>query len=175
MRRPVELRKDFDAVELRRLAGSSRDPAQVRRLLALAFACDGCSREDAARFAGMDRQTLRDWVHRFNAEGSDGLLDRKGPGGRAKLGAEHDAALAEWIAEGPDAEKDGVVRWRCCDLKRKLSERFGVDLSRTRLGARLHKLGYSWISARPQHPRQKPEAIETYKKRLAGPDRQAAR
>lgn len=171
MRRPVELRKDFDSKQVRMLAGQSRDAAQARRLLALGFVYEGHSREDAARFAGMERQTLRDWAHRFNAQGPGGLIGRKPPGGRAKLAEEHDAALAEWIAQGPDPERDGVVRWRCCDLKRKLSDRFGIDVSRARLGARLRKLGYSWISARPQHPAQKPEAIEAYKKSLAGTDR----
>ena len=164
MRRPVELRVDFDAAQLRELAARSRDGAQVRRLLALAFVYEGKPREEAARLAGMERQTLRDWAHRFNVEGPEGLIDRKPPGGRSKLSGEHDAALAEWIAAGPDPKLDGVVRWRCADLKGKLSERFGVDVSRERLGARLHKLGYRWISARPQHPAQKPEAIETYKK-----------
>jgi transposase len=164
MRRPVGLRGDFDAVRLRELAARSRDGAQVRRLLALALVYEGKPRDEAARLAGMDRQTLRDWAHRFNGEGPEGLIDRKPPGGRPKLSEEHDAALAEWIAAGPDPERDGVVRWRCSDLKAKLSDRFGVDVSRQRLGARLRRLGFTWISARPQHPAQKPEAIEAYKK-----------
>src|SRR5689334_11330665 len=67
-------RSDHSAGELRKLAGASDDAEVVRRLLALAMVLDGCSRTEAARNNGMDRQTLRDWVHRYNAEGIDGLI-----------------------------------------------------------------------------------------------------
>ena len=79
----VGIRTDFSAAELRRLAASSKHANQSRRLLSLAAVLDGMSREEAARIGGMDRQTLRDWVHRFNAEGPDGLKDirSKGIGG----------------------------------------------------------------------------------------------
>ena len=74
----IQLREDFDAAALRRLAKRSRDNRQIRRLLALAAVYDGMSRADAAQIGGMDRQTLRDWVHRFNADGiSDQLVARQ--------------------------------------------------------------------------------------------------
>src|SRR3546814_18960501 len=72
----VQLRDDYDAAELRRLAKRSRDNRQIRRLLALAAVYDGMSRADAAQIGGMDRQTLRAWAHRFNAEGAEGLTAR---------------------------------------------------------------------------------------------------
>ena len=75
-------RTEFSAEELRRKAGRVRDPNQSRRLLALASILDGAFRDEAARNAGMDRQTLRDWVHRYNAEGVEGLLDRPRSGGK---------------------------------------------------------------------------------------------
>ena len=77
MSAPIDLREDFEAATLRRLAAGVRDADQARRLLALAAVYDGMSREDAARIGGMDRQTLRDWVHRFNRHGVDGLIDGK--------------------------------------------------------------------------------------------------
>jgi transposase-like protein len=45
-------------------------------MLALAMALEGASRGDTARATGMDRQTLRNWVHRSNAERLAGLSDR---------------------------------------------------------------------------------------------------
>ncbi len=71
----VQMRTDYSAGELRKLAGSSKDANQSRRLLSLAAALDGMSLAHAARVGGMDRQTLRDWVHRFNVSGPDGLQD----------------------------------------------------------------------------------------------------
>jgi len=69
----VRLRGDYSAEELRGLARRSRDVNQSRRLLSLARVRDGMDRGAAAKIGGMDRQTLRDWVHRFNASGPDGF------------------------------------------------------------------------------------------------------
>ena len=68
----VVLKEGMSAEELRAAAKASRDAGQARRLLALAAIRDGMSREAAARIGGMDRQTLRDWVHAFNNEGAEG-------------------------------------------------------------------------------------------------------
>jgi transposase len=165
MSAPIDLREDFEAATLRRLAAGVRDADQARRLLALAAVYDGMSREDAARIGGMDRQTLRDWVHRFNRHGVDGLIDGKSPGRPSKLSAEQKEELRQLVEAGPDLDKDGVVRWRCVDLKRVLSERFGVDLSEVSLGRILKQLNFSRISARPRHPTQDEQAIPTFKKK----------
>jgi transposase len=160
----IGLRQDFDAATLRRLATTVKDADQVRRLLALATVYDGQSREEAARIGGMDRQTLRDWVHRFNEEGADGLINAKYPGRPSKLSKEQMEELRRLVEAGADPKKDGVARWRCVDLKRVLGERFGVDLSEVSLGRILKKLGFSHISARPLHPKQDRQAIATFKK-----------
>jgi transposase len=112
----------------------------------------------------MDRQTLRDWVHRFNAEGPDGLVNRPLPGRQGWLSADQLRALAEIVETGPDPETDGVVRWRRIDLKRVIEERFGVVYAERSISRLLAELGFVHISARPQHPAQNPKAIEAYKK-----------
>ena len=160
----VRLREDYSAEELRALARRSKDVNQSRRLLWLAAVRDGMDRGSAARIGGMDRQTLRDWVHRFNEYGPEGLIDIKPPGRPSKLSEEQREALKQLVETGPDPATDGVVRWRCVDLKRVLGQRFGVDLSEVSLGRVLKKLGFSHISARPQHPVQNPEAIAAFKK-----------
>lgn len=160
----IELREDFGADDLRRCAARAKNAAQTRRLLALAAVLDGMNRTEAARIGGMDRQTLRDWAHRFNQHGPDGLIDIKPPGRPPRLSDEQKGVLKQLVEAGPDPETDGVVRWRCVDLKRVVRDRFGIDLSEVSLGRVLKQLGFSRISARPQHPMQDPEAIETFKK-----------
>jgi transposase len=160
----IGLRTDFEAEELRCQARTVKDANQARRLLAIAAVYDGMDREEAARIGGMDRQTLRDWVHRFNEQGADGLINIKPPGRPSRLLAEQKEDLRQLVEAGPYPQKDGVVRWRCVDLKRVLGERFGVDLSEVRLGRVLKELGFSHISARPRHPVQDPEAIAAFKK-----------
>ena len=100
----------------------------------------------------MDRQTLRDWVHRFNASGPEGLIDTWTEGPMPRLSAEQLAQFAKIVEAGPDRENDGVVRWRRIDLKRVIAESFGVDFHERYVGKLLKKLGFSHISARPRHP-----------------------
>src|SRR5438105_2980048 len=160
----ITVRDDFEADEVRCMARTVKDANQARRLLAIAAIYDGMDREEAARIGGMDRQTLRDWVHRFNEHGPDGLINIKPTGRPSRLSAEQKEELCRLVEAGPDPQKDGVVRWRCVDLKRVLGERFGVDLSAVRLGRVLKELGFSHISARPRHHAQDPQAIVASKK-----------
>jgi transposase len=163
----ISLRQDFVADDLRRFATRAKDAAQARRLLALAAVLDGMNRTEAARLGGMDRQTLRDWAHRLNQHGPEGLVDVKPTGRPPRLSDEQKDLLKQLVEAGPNPETDGVVRWRCVDLKRVVRDRFGVDLSEVSLGRVLKQLGFSHISARPRHPVQNPEAIETFKKKLS--------
>ena len=112
-----------------KLASRCKDARQSRRLLSLAAVYDGMSRGEAARIGGMDRQTLRDWVHRFNEEGPDGLTNRKGAGRTRYLSDVQMKELGEIVETGPDPAVDGVVRWRRIDLKRVIEARFGVIYS----------------------------------------------
>ena len=163
----MEPRDDFSADELRQLAAKTKDANQVRRLLALAAVQDGMERDEAARIGGMDRQTLRDWVHAFNERGPDGLINAKAPGAKPKLTAEQQAEFSRIVEAGPDIETDGVVRWRCVDLKRVIKQRFDIELDEVSVGRLLKKQGFSHVSSRPQHPTQKADAIETFKKNFA--------
>ncbi len=160
----IALRDDYDAVTLRRLAKGSRDSRQARRLLSLAAVYEGMSRAAAAAVGGMDRQTLRDWVHRFNAEGPEGLLDRPRPGMARRLSEAQMRELAEIVETGPDPAVDGVVRWRRVDLKRVIEERFGIVYSERAISDLLKALAFSYISGRPQHPRQDQRVLDGFKK-----------
>src|SRR6202521_5495070 len=160
----VTLRTDFSASELRRQAKRSKDNNQSRRLLSLAAVLDGMNRTDAARSGGMDRQTLRDWVHRFNEAGPDGLLDNWASGPTPRLSPDQKAELAAIVEAGPDRQIDGVVRWRRIDLQRVIRERFGVAYHERYVGTLLQRLGFSHVSARPRHPGQNAEIIEAFKK-----------
>ena len=157
-------RKELGAAELRREAGRCRDARAARRILALALVLEGSSREEAARVAGMDRQTLRDWVHRYNAEGLDGLSDRRRPGPRPRLTPEQEAELATAVERGPDPDRDGAVRWRRVDLKALIEARYGVALHERSVGKVLRRLGFSRVSVRPRHPKADAAAQEAFKK-----------
>ena len=157
-------RRELSAAELRRAAGRSKDAKAARRILALAFVLEGRSRTEAAESCGMDRQTLRDWVHRYNAEGLAGLVDRPLPGRAPRRDAAQMSELAAIVETGPDPEADGVVRWRRIDLCGVVERRFGVRVAERTMGAILHRLGFAKLSARPRHPQSDEQAQELYKK-----------
>jgi transposase len=159
-------RKDLSAADLRAAASRMRDAKATRRMLAIALVLEGSDRTTAARNCGMDRQTLRDWVHRYNVEGIAGLANRKSAGVSPLLNPEQKAELAKMVREGPDLATDGVVRWRRVDLKRKIEERFGVVMHERTVGKQLAALGFRRLSVRPQHPKSDPAAQEAFKKTL---------
>src|ERR671927_242775 len=156
-------RQELGAGELRREATRCRDAAAARRMLALALVLEGSSREEAARHAGMDRQTLRDWVHRYNAEGLAGLRDRRRPGPRRRLTPEQEAELVTAVEQGPDPERDGVVRWRRVDLQALIEARFAVRLHERSVGKVLRRLGFARLSVRPKHPKADAAAQAAFK------------
>ena len=180
-------RRELSAGELRREARRCRDAPASRRMLALALVLEGSSREEAARHAGMDRQTLRDRVHRYNAGGLAGLRDRPRSGREPRLTPEQGAELAAVVERGPDPDRDGVVRWRRIDLKALVlrgpdlerdgcvawrardlcalvEERFGVRYGESGMLKLLKGLDLSWQKTRPVHPEADPKAQERFKK-----------
>lgn len=161
---PVPLRSDFDAARVYRIARESTDSPQVRRLLALAAIYEGRSRSEAAAIGGVTLQIVRDWVLRFNAQGPDGLINRKAPGQASRLDAPHRAALAAVIESGPMPAIHGVVRWRIIDLCQWVWDEFSISVSRQTLGRELRAMGYRKLSARPRHHAQAAGAIEAFKK-----------
>jgi transposase len=171
----IPVRTDYTAGEVRRLAQRAKDAAQARRLLAIAAVLDGVSREEAAKIGGMDRQTLRDWVIRFNEQGPDGLINIPSPGVPPKLNTLHKVFLARLVEEGPIPAIHGVVRWRACDLIMRLYEEFGLSVSDDTIYRGLKKLGFSHVSARPKAYKQNAEVMEAFKKTSPSVWRKSAR
>jgi transposase len=160
----VPIATERTPAELRAMARRERDGRVSARLLALASALDGMSRDEAARAAGMDRPTLRDWVRRYNAQGVEGLRDRPRPGRPCALDEGRQAALKALILKGPKLERDGRVAWRARDLRELVERRFGARYSESGVRRLLHGLDLSWQKARPIHPEADPKAQERFNK-----------
>jgi len=139
-------RTDLSVSELRAAARRAADTKQARRILAIAMVLDGYSREEAAQACGMDRQTLRDWVHRYNEAGLAGLADRPRSGRPASLTEAALAEVAGWVEQGADLASDGVVRFRRVDLRDRIAAKFAVYLHERSVGKLLKQLGYRRLS-----------------------------
>ena len=132
---------------------------------------EGCSRAEAAERNGMDRQTLRDWVHRYNEAGVDGLASRTGPGPTPRLNPAQMQQLRELVLAGPDPQVHKVMRWRCVDLRDEVARRFAVTVDEDTIGRWLRKLKLTRLQPRPYHPKKDAAAQEAFKKRarIGGP------
>lgn len=161
---PLPIRDDLGPHELRALARRERDGRVCARLHALAHALDGRNRAEAARLAGMDRQTLSDWVRRYNAQGVDGLRDRPKPGRPCGLDEGRQAALKAVVLKGPDPARDGLSAWRIRDLCDLAAVRFGVRYSESGMLRLVKSLDLSRQKPRPAHPGARRREQEAFKK-----------
>ena len=161
---PIPLRTDFNTQTVRAAAKRSKDGPQARRLLALAAIYEGARRTEAAKVGGVTLQIVRDWVMKFNAQGPEGLIDRKPPGQPSRLNGAHRVALAAIIESGPIPAVHGVVRWRIVNLCHWIYEEFRVAVAKQTLSRELRAMGYRKLSARPRHHEQAEGAIEDFKK-----------
>ena len=157
-------RLEHSAAELRELAAKTEDGDVVRRLLAIALVLEGTLRSEAARQTGMQRQTLRDWAHRYNTEGVAGLVSRTAPGRASALDGWQMAELKALVIAGPEPEKEGVVRWRCVDLREQIVRRFSVEVHERTVGKLLRRMGLTRLQPRPYHPKKDAVAQEAFKR-----------
>ena len=158
------IRRDRTPTALRKLAKAEANPRVARRLLAIANALSGMSRKEAAEAAGMDRQTLRDWVIRYNGHGLDGLYDCWGDGRPPRLEPQEQAELIRIVLAGPNPEADGISAFTREDLARICETRFGKSFHPASMGRLLKRLGFSRQKARPSHPQKNQAEAEAFKK-----------
>jgi transposase len=166
----LEIRQDITAAVLRKRARAEKDGRVVSRLLGIANSLEGMDRDTAARAAGMTRQTLCDWVRRYNEFGLDGLKNK--PQGRPKraLTAEQEQAIETLLTTTPNGT---LVRWRCVDVQAEIEKRFKIVVHESTIGKWLRRMGFRRISVRPQHPETDAEAQTAFKKTLVKKSRQS--
>ena len=169
------IREDVPPAEPRRLVKAERDPRVARRLLAIAAALEGMSREAAARLAGMDRQTPRDRAIRHDRGGPAGPSDHRGDGRPCRPTEGQQATLKAIVPQGPDPDADGVSTWRLIDLCRIVRERFGVAHGETGMGRPMRGLDLSRQTPRPRHAEADRAAQERFKKGASPPPSRRSR
>ena len=170
----LKIRRDRTSAVLRKLVKGESNGRVARRILAIANALDGMSREAAAQSAGMDRQTLRDWVIRYNEQGIEGLHDRWGDGRPPTFTREEQAELIRIVLAGPDPETSGLSAYTLEDLAGICEKRFGKRMHPWSLGRLLKRLGFSRQKTRPSHPLKDPVAQAAFKKSPANPTKTSA-
>lgn len=160
---PLTVNRGVSPDDIEQMMRSERDGRVRQRLLALKFIAGGQTIPEVAVRLEMAERCLRKWTHRFNREGLPGLRDRPRSGQPPKLAPELAEDFQERVRQGAQ-EKDGVCALRGLDFQRILGEEYGAKYSLGGVYFLLHRLGFSSLVPRPQHPKADEAAQAEFKK-----------
>jgi len=132
------------------------------RFQAVILALQGRSAPEVARALGCSRRGVQSWISRYNQGGPAALRERPRPGRPPRLPGEEHTRLVARLEAGPTPE-DGVCAFRGPDIRRILRDEFGAELGRQATYNLLHRLGFSDLMPRPQHPSANDEVQEFFK------------
>jgi transposase len=151
--------------ELKRLAREQKDSSIAARIRAVYLAVEGQGAVEIGAALGFSRRTIQNWIRSYNRNGLDGLQDQTGRGTKARLNTDQMQWLRQRLDQGPTAQ-DGVCVFHAADIGRIIAQQFRVSYSVRQVQRLLRKLGYRYLSGRPEHPKGDPEARSAFKKTL---------
>ena len=153
-----------NSTELKQVFRKEKDSRLALRIRAVYLALMGKSAPEIAQLLGYSRRTVQHWIHAYNKQGLAGLHDQPGRGLRCKLNYEQIQWLRQRLEEGPRPE-DQVCVLRGEDIRRIIKQQFDIDYHLSSIYTLLKRMGYSYVSSRPEHPRGDPEARNVFKKK----------
>ena len=158
----MEVRDHLPIDTLKTIERAEKDAVRSKRLRIVILACEGWTAPAIASAVGLSRRIVQRWVARYNAEGIDGLDDRRGREPGIPLNPQQEAAFRERIENGP-TDDDLVCSLRGQDFQRILEEEFNLLRSLSSVYWLLHRLGYSYLKPRPKHRNSNDKVIEEFK------------
>lgn len=158
----MEVKPHLPLSELKRLERIEKDADRSRRLRVVILGIEGWTAPSVAMAVGLSRRICQRWIARYNAEGLEGLDDRRGQSSELPLSEEQVESFRQRLEAGP-TEDDLVCTLRGKDFQRILAEEFNLLRSLPSVYWLLHRLGYSHLRPRPRHRKSDPEAIEAFK------------
>ena len=150
--------------ELKQLFRKEKDRRLAIRIRAVYLGLMDKTAPEIAVLLGYSRRTIQKWIQAYNQKGLEGLRDSQGRGTRCKLNQDQLQWLRQRIEEGPRPE-DEVCVFGGKDIQRIIQQQFDVKYSLSAIYSLLKRLGYSYVSSRPEHPKGDPQAREAFKKK----------
>jgi len=163
MGRPLKITYQITPKEVSTLVRKQKDGRVRQRLMAMKFILKGQTIPQVAKRMDIAQRPLRKWLHRFNKDGPSGLYDAPRSGQPPKIDAEQIEKFKRRVRQGI-TEQDNVCSLRGKDLQQILQKEFNAKYSLGGTYFLLHRLGFSCLCPRPQHPHADIEAQEAFKK-----------
>jgi transposase len=150
--------------ELKELFRKEKDIRLAIRIRAVYLGLMGKTAPEIAVLLGYSRRTVQNWIHAYNQKGLEGLQDTPGRGTSCKLNYDQLQWLRQRIEEGPTPQDDTCVL-SGKTIQQIIFKQFDVRYSLSAIYSLLHRLGYSYVSSRPEHPKGDPQARKSFKKK----------
>ena len=163
MGRPLKITYQITPTEIAALIRTEKDGRIRQRLIAMKFILHGQSIPQTAMRMYIAERPLRKWLHRFNKKGPEGLSDAPRSGQPPKIKAGQMEKFKLRVRQGI-TEQDKVCSLRGKDLQQILKKEFNVKYTLGGTYFLLHRLGFSCLCPRPQHPQADIDAQEAFKK-----------
>lgn len=151
-------------IELKKIFRKEKDPRRSVRIRAVYLALMGKSAPQIAHVLGYTRRVVQNWIYSYNRRGLEGLDDDKGRGRKSRLNEDQIRWLRQRIEEGPRPE-DKVCVFHAADIQSIIQNQFGMKYHVRSVRRLLARLGYSYVSSRPEHPKGNPDDREAFKKK----------
>src|SRR5689334_13900217 len=162
---------DGEARKIRRLAGARHAPADwIERARIVALSWDGLAVPAIAAKTGRHENTVRRWLHRFNAAGLDGLGSQPGAGRKRRVTeAQRSAIIAmarslppgqlarDATGELPAGDERGPAQ-RTLDTLARTARDAGIEVGRSQVRRILRAEKVRWRRTRSQAASTDPES-----------------
>ena len=150
--------------ELKKLFRKEKNPRIAVRLRAVYLAMMDKTAPQIAELLGYARRTVQNWIYAYNRQGIEGLKESSGRGNKSKLNEDQIQWLRQRIEQGP-TEKDRICVFHAVDIQRIIKKQFGINYHVRSVRKLLKRLGYSYVSSRPEHPKGDPQRRQAFKKK----------
>ncbi|MGE6620014.1 helix-turn-helix domain-containing protein [Bacillus mycoides] len=141
-----------------------KDSFFKQRLIAVRLVMEGHSATSASQILGICRQSVATYVHIFNSDGIDGLLERRYPPGRAQyLSSVEEEEVRHMLTSSTPAE-EGIgpeAHWDTRVIQTMLEERYHLSMSRSGICDMLHRWGFTYT--RPTYRLKKADPLKQKK------------
>ena len=150
--------------ELKKLFRKEQNPRLAARIRAVYLALMDKTAPEIGCLLGYSRRTIQNWIYAYNRQGIEGLKESSGRGSKSKLNEDQIQWLRQRIEQGP-AKEDELCVFHAADIQRIIKKQFGISYHVRSVRKLLKRLGYSYVSSRPEHPKGDPKRRETFKKK----------
>ena len=140
----------MDAKALRRRMILAPTPRERERWYAILLLAQGCTAAATAEALERDPHTIGRWASAFGEGGPTALMFEQTGGFPPALGETQQADLRAAVQELPEQAGIELANWYWRVVRQFVSERFGIELSRSSCLNYLHRLGF--VLRRPKKP-----------------------